>query len=625
MLYKLLIRLNRPQKRQLMLALDVLLAPLSLALACLLLNERTFFATATYEQVLMLMASCAAFSLGMTAALGLHRVRLNSYEMSGVGLTSVASVVVAFATSLVSAGFGWPISVRVWVAFSIILIIASVASRAAIRQILLALYRQGEGRIRVLIYGAGHTGQQLAAALRTDRTVEPVGFVDDNPTLQSLSINGLRVYSPLKIKELFQRYNVDRVILAMPSTSRPRQQQIARRLREMGCETKLLPSFAEMMQRSHGESRRIDHTAILNRSNLEDELPRVYDGYTDRVVMVTGAGGSIGSELCRQLLDCKPSKLILLDHSEFALYAMMKELAALRSTVQCVPLLMSVTDRPALERVMRQHKVQIVLHAAAYKHVPMVENNALAGLKNNVLGTKAAAEAARTTGVERFILVSTDKAVRPSNVMGASKRLAELVVQDLATRCKTTRYSMVRFGNVLGSSGSIIPLFEEQIAMGGPVTVTHPDVTRYFMTIPEASRLVLLAGSFARGGDVFVLDMGKPVRIAQVARQMIEAAGYSVRDDNNSNGDIEIRYIGLRKGEKLHEELLIGQDMLTTPHPKILRAREGHLSEIEVAAALAELRNAIEVGDTESARNAVFKWAAPKENRPAILAEKAIS
>ncbi|WP_246802550.1 nucleoside-diphosphate sugar epimerase/dehydratase [Donghicola eburneus] len=510
---------------------------------------------------------------------------------------------------------GIDIPIRAWIAAAACNSLLSIGARALVRQMLLAVYRKGDNRLRIVIYGAGQTGQQLAAALKTDRSVEIIGFVDDNPTLQSQTISGLKVHSPIKVKALCDKRQVDRVILAMPSVSLPRQRQISRRLNEMGCETRLLPSFAEMMNRTaNSEEQRFDANAVLNRARLEDQIPETGESYEGKVVMITGAGGSIGSELCRQIFSCKPKKIVLVDHSEFALYAISKELHALNRRIKIASVLMSVTDRKGIERVMRSKGVQVVLHAAAYKHVPIVENNELAGLWNNVFGTKITAEAARSVGVERFILVSTDKAVRPSNVMGASKRLAELVIQDLATRSSGTRFSMVRFGNVLGSSGSIIPLFEEQIASGGPVTVTHPEVTRFFMTIPEASRLVLLAGSFTRGGDVFVLDMGQPVRIAQVARQMIEAAGYSVRDHDNKDGDIEIRYIGMRPGEKLHEELLIGQDMLTTPHPKILRAREGRLSEIQVASALNDIRLAIESGDSEAARAAAFKWSMPTDD-----------
>jgi len=291
-------------------------------------------------------------------------------------------------------------------------------------------------------------------------------------------------------------------------------------------------------------------------------------------------------------------------------------LRSLAPEMRISPVLGSVCEKSLVNVLMRSRKVEIVLHAAAYKHVPMVESNAIEGMRNNVIGTRTVAQAARDAGVERFILVSTDKAVRPVSVMGASKRFAEMIVQDLATRSQNTRFSMVRFGNVLGSSGSVIPLFAEQIARGGPVTLTHADVTRYFMTIPEAARLVLLAGSFARGGDVFVLDMGKPIAVRDVARKMIEGSGLTVRDKQNPHGDIEIQITGLRPGEKLYEELLIGSDMLTTPHPKILRAQEGHLSEIELAKALKSLSEAIETRDVALLRSVLAQWIEQIEDRP---------
>lgn len=362
----------------------------------------------------------------------------------------------------------------------------------------------------------------------------------------------------------------------------------------------------------------VDTTRILGRDALGGDFPAASEAYRDHCILVTGAGGSIGSELCRQLLSFKPKRLVLLDHSELALYTVHRELQALDDNIDIRPALGSIGSPEFVEQVLADNDIDVIFHAAAYKHLPMVENNILEGLRNNVLGTRVVAEAARNKGVERFILVSSDKAVRPTSVMGSSKRLAELVVQDLATRNATTRFSMVRFGNVLGSSGSVLPLFEAQIRHGGPLTVTHPDVTRYFMTLSEAVHLVLMAGSLSRGGDVFVLDMGVPVSILSVAKNMIEGAGYRVKDAQNPNGDIEIRFTGLRPGEKMHEELLIGSDMLTTPHPKILRAQESYLSEIEMAGALQDLRRAIETRDETLAMDTLTKYVEgtlPSDNR----------
>lgn len=349
---------------------------------------------------------------------------------------------------------------------------------------------------------------------------------------------------------------------------------------------------------------------LLGRQAVNLDLPIVRDTYTGKVVLVSGSGGSIGSELCRQLISCKIRKLVLLEHSEYNLYAIENELEKLDEAceVQVVSVLGSVRDKAVLNRVLKEEGVQIILHAAAYKHVPLVENNELAGLRNNVLGTRAIAMAAVSSNVERFILISTDKAVRPTNIMGASKRMAEMVIQDLASRSNGTLFSMVRFGNVLGSSGSVIPLFKRQVEAGGPLTVTHAEVTRFFMTIQEAARLVLLCGGYTRGGDVFVLDMGKATKIIDLARKVIKLSGRTVKDSKNPDGDIEIQITGLRPGEKLYEELLIGNDMLTTPHKKILRAQENKLSELETAKMVKDIQKAIQQESQIAARETVIRW-----------------
>ena len=469
-------------------------------------------------------------------------------------------------------------------------------------------------RMPVLIYGAGQTGQQLAAALSRDDRLCPVAFADDEPRLRGLTIAGLRVHGADEIEALVAAHGVGRIILAMPSASEAMRIRLTRRLAATGCEVHALPSFADLVTGRASalyESRPIDPASLLGRDALENELPGVTDAYEGRRVLVTGAGGSIGSELCRQIASCAPASLYLLDHGEHALFQIERELREMAPDVEIIPILGSVCEPAVVGVLMQAKKIDVVVHAAAYKHVPMVEANAIEGMRNNVIGTRTVAIAAEEAGVERFILVSTDKAVRPTSVMGASKRFAEMIVQDLATRATNTRFSMVRFGNVLGSSGSVIPTFSAQIARGGPVTLTHPEVTRYFMTIPEAVRLVLLAATIARGGDVFVLDMGAPVRVRDIALRMIEAAGLRLRDADNPGGDIEIEITGLRPGEKLHEELLIGSDMLTTPHPRILRAQEGHLSELELAKALRSLNEAIEFRDVAQLRKVLGHWIEP--------------
>lgn len=349
--------------------------------------------------------------------------------------------------------------------------------------------------------------------------------------------------------------------------------------------------------------RTVTPDALLGRDKVDLDIPDVAKAYAGRVVMITGAGGSIGSELCRQLIGTSPARIVLFERSELALYHIDRELRPIAQAagIGVTARLGSVTDARRVTEVLQETGTEIVLHAAAYKHVPLVEENELEGVRNNVFGTQVVAEAAQVAGVERFILISTDKAVRPTNIMGATKRMAELVVQDLQTRSTYTKFSMVRFGNVLGSSSSVLPLFKQQIRRGGPVTVTDPDVTRFFMTIPEAARLVLLAGAYASGGDVFVLDMGKPVKILDIARRIIELSGRTVRE--NGIGDISIEMIGMRPGEKLHEELLIDDDSLcATPHEKILRAEEVMLSEIEIVATLRDLRDVLEQGNVKQLR-----------------------
>lgn len=609
MLYEICISMHRSQKSAILLSIDLFLIALAFIVAqCLVYMQLP--STALLASALPFLFVMIPLAWGISIYLGLHRIKLNAYELQGVIETAAMAAVIGASGVVVNLLLSNPTAPQLFVIFTMMYLILSVSSRLLMRTFVLWIYREGKPRKRVLIYGAGQTGQQLAAALVTDDALQSVAFVDDNPTLQSLTISGLKVYSPLHIRDLVTRLGVDRVLLAMPSASAPVQARLARSLREIGCEVHALPSFAQLVtdQDIVAKSAPVAWANLLGRNRLESELPGVSDAYKGKRILVTGAGGSIGSELCRQLVACEPGCLVLFDHAELSLYNIEAELSGLEPDLDLVPILGSITQRSLVERVLTELNIDVVLHAAAYKHLPMVEINCIEGLRNNVLGTKILADAAKAVGVERFILVSSDKAVRPTSVMGSSKRLAEMIIQDLATRSTTTRFSMVRFGNVLGSSGSVIPLFESQIANGGPVTVTHSDVTRYFMTVSEAVRLVLLAGSFARGGDVFVLDMGKPVSIRQVARQMIEGAGYTVKDDENPKGDIEIQLTGLRPGEKLHEELLIGSDMLTTPHPKILRAQENYLSEIETANAVQEIRRAIEAQDPVAARAVLDRW-----------------
>ena len=609
--YQIVTSLTAKQKRNFFVLIDAVLVLLSLGLAAVLFATK-FETFQILKHGAYIGFFLAALCIAVSLMLGLSRIRLNAFETGGMKPTALLTCILTGAGLLLNIALDSPFVNAMFPVFGMIFLISVVVTRSIMRSILLMVYRSAKNRTRIVVYGAGQTGQQLAAALRTDNAVVLVAFVDDNPRLQSLTVSGAPVYAPSRLKDLVANKSVDRVVLAMPSATPAVQARIAMRLREMGCEVHALPSFAELIQQKdlNKRSTPVSLDDLLGRNKLENELPEVAESYHNRCILITGAGGSIGSELCRQLVACKPARLVLFDHSELALYNIEKELQDLDVTqgIELISILGSVCDPVLCAKVLHDHKVEVVLHAAAYKHVPMVEKNEIAGLNNNVLGTKTLADAALKAKVSRFILVSSDKAVRPTNVMGASKRLAELVVQDLATRADKTRFAMVRFGNVLGSSGSVIPLFEEQIARGGPVTLTHHDVARYFMTISEAARLVLLAGSYSRGGDLFVLNMGELVPIKKLARQMIEGAGYSVLDKNNPDGDIEIVVTGLRPGEKLIEELLISPDMLTTPHPKIMRAQETYLSELEMANAIKDLRIAVEGSDEEAARAVIARW-----------------
>lgn len=610
-MFKLISSLTRKQKAYIFLALELGLVPLALLFAYTVQSLptsplETLFLSAPALPYLV------AIAAGLSLWLGLPNIPLAAYEGYAVGLTAVLALLLAGAAALLSSVSGLDLPPGTHVMFGISYFLFLVAARVVLYQVVVAIYRRALPRRRVLIYGAGTTGTQLAQALKAHERIDPVAFVDDNTSLQGMVLMGLPVYPPARIAEIVKARNISRVLLAMPSQSQPKQAQIIKRLQGMKLEVQALPSFAQLI----GEEALVDKLTpvspqnFLGRATRKVTLAADRDSYGGRVVLVSGAGGSIGSELCRQVLACRPSKLVCYELSELALYTVHQELEQLAENtgIELVPVLGSITDPRQVRKVLTDHGVQVVLHAAAYKHVPLVEANPLAGLANNVFGTQTLAREAAAQGVERFILISSDKAVRPTNVMGASKRLAELVVQDLATRHGDTIFAMVRFGNVLGSSGSVVPLFQDQISRGGPVTVTDPRVKRYFMTISEAVQLVLKAGAEARGAEVFVLDMGEPVPILQLARQVIQRAGYTVRDAENPDGDIEIDIIGLRPGEKLEEELTLSTDLIGTRHQKIFCAQEETLSEIEVAALLRGLREALAASDEGAARQVILRW-----------------
>ncbi len=550
---------------------------------------------------------CVCVAIPVFGRLGLYRqvVRyMGNYAMvavvKGTLLAGLAVAVVPYMLQL----SGFPRSVPI--IFWLLALLYVSGTRFAVRAV---IQRQNRAHKReaVIIYGAGSKGVELARLLVQQDEYQPIAFLDDNRKLQKSSIDGVYVYPPRELAQLLRDSKVRQVLVAVTQDVQSRR-NIIDYLAGFAVRVRLIPDIGELVsgQQSLANLHDVGIEDLLGRSEVAALPHLLARSVVQRTVMVTGAGGSIGSELCRQILRQRPKLLVLLDQSEFGLYQIQRELSmvaeaeALPAPVAAV--LGSVTDRALLGRTLRRYEVETLYHAAAYKHVSLVENNVIQGLKNNTFGTLYCAQAALDCGVERFILISTDKAVRTTSVMGASKRLAEMILQALQNDSDTTLFSMVRFGNVLGSSGSVVPLFTEQIESGGPVTVTHPDVTRYFMSIPEAAQLVLQASSMATGGDVFLLDMGKPVKILDLAHRLIHLKGYSIKDDDNPEGDIEVQFTGLKPGEKLHEELLVNGDVIGTDHRKIMRAEEGYLPWTELRGALNTLEQACDTFDYEAVK-----------------------
>jgi FlaA1/EpsC-like NDP-sugar epimerase len=575
-----LLALPRGAKRLIMGAADAVMLPVALWAAFVLKFDRLSFDMAAYGD-LFLVATVAA--LVIFAFLGLYRTIIRF-----MGLHAMATVVAGVFVSVVALEAYDRVARSAHVPLSVLAIYAALAlvylagSRFIVRY--LVYYKRNGGAAKcVAIYGAGEAGARLSSVLLGGPDFAPVAFIDDKRSLHGSRINGIKVFSREALPELIRNYDIERVLLAIPSASLRRKQEILRVLEPLGIHVQSMPDLSDIISGlAHiDELRDVDVVDLLGRDAVPPD-PRLFAScIRGKSVLVTGAGGSIGSELCRQIIKLSPRRLVLFEMSELALYTIQGELAEVAGreniTTEIIPLLGNAHHRHRVREVLSTYGVQTVYHAAAYKHVPIVEHNVVEGIHNNVISTWYTAEAARETGVETFVLVSTDKAVNPANVMGATKRLAELVLQALQERTTTTRFCMVRFGNVLASSGSVVPLFKKQIREGGPVTVTHPDVIRYFMTIPEAAQLVIQAGAMAKGGDVFVLDMGRPVLIDDLARRMINLMGLTVRDAADPDGDIEITYTGLRTAEKLFEELLIGSNITGTDHPMIMRAMEHSL------------------------------------------------
>ncbi len=591
-----LLQLPRSAKRAISVIIDICAIVVSLVLALSLSRD-----VLTIESTTGWLAVTTWLVIGSIAIfvkLGLYRAVVRYVSVRAFSMVLTGAI---FATLLLSAliyAFEVTLPATGIVNFGLMTLLIVGGSRFAMRE----LYHRMVSRkkIPVMIYGAGSAGRQLAQALSNGEEFAPRVFVDDDDTLQRALLLGIPVIDPAKVETAVKEQGIERILLALPSASRSMRKQILESLEKLNVKVQTVPGMADMVNgdMSIDQLQDVRIEDLLGRDPVAPDPALMQQHIRDKVVLVTGAGGSIGAELCRQIIVQKPKALVLYELSEFGLYSIERELNELIQrhqlpSIDIYPVIGTVQRRNRIATVMKSFHVQTVYHAAAYKHVPLVEYNMVEGVRNNVFGTLYTAEAAIEANVELFVLISTDKAVRPTNVMGTTKRLAELTLQGLAQRNSTsTRFAMVRFGNVLGSSGSVVPLFKKQIEQGGPVTVTHPDITRYFMTIPEAAQLVIQAGTMGDSGAVFVLDMGEPVKIIDMARKMIHLSGREIRSPEHPEGDIEIVYSGLRPGEKLYEELLIGEDVLPCNHPRISRAQELALDWPEMSALIERLDDA---------------------------------
>lgn len=602
--------LTRIQKHVIITAVDIAIIPFALWLGFLL---RLGIVNPLENQEWHHLALVLFVSICLLGAYRLYRIKLKTFDLTSIRRIFFYSGSLILAFGFISFILDFNVSRSITIYFGSTVFILSVLIRIGAVALLRKIGSDHKAAKQVIIYGAGSAGAQLALALRQAHEVRPVCFVDDNVALHGLIIAGLKVHSPNVIEAMVERGQVQRILIAIPSLSMTKSVALMQQFSHLNCEMQIVPSYVDLIagNATVNNLKTVTPDDLLGRSKVDLDTPEIAKTYAGRSVLVTGAGGSIGAELCHQLLNCNPRRIVLLERSEIALYKIDQLLSPICATagIELKRRLASVTDKRAVEAAIAEEEVEIVLHAAAYKHVPLVEENEVEGARNNVIGTRIVAEAAAAAKIERFILISTDKAVRPTNIMGATKRLAELIVQDIQCSHPSTKMSMVRFGNVLGSSGSVVPLFRKQIAMGGPVTITHPEVTRYFMTIPEAARLVLLAGAYAEGSDLFVLDMGAPVKIYDLALRMIELSGRTVRDKNNPEGDIEIVVRGLRPGEKLYEELLIDdRSLVSTPHEKILRAKVTGRNGSDVQDMLASMEEAIEMRSPTKVREIVRNY-----------------
>lgn len=575
------------------------------------------------QERLFCAATTLIISLYMFVKLGLYRAILRYINHQALVAVIIGTGVSALTLAATSFFYSAAIPRSVPIIYFFIALLFTGLPRLAVRGLVHSLqHRTGEA---VIIYGAGSCGHQLCAELEAGNLYRPVAFVDDDKKLRKSSVRGLPVEKPDRLEKLVKQLNVNKVLLAISNLPPKNRQRIVSHLADIAIQIKTVPTREDILTGKARISQLVDLDIadLLGRAQIPPKEHLLDSSIKNKVVMVTGAGGSIGSELCRQIIKRKPCKLILLETNELSLYQIERELeAATSADIDLVCSVGSIQDAEQIRALINRHKIASVFHAAAYKHVPLMEENVIAAIKNNVFGTITCAQTSAEERVETFVLVSTDKAVRPTNVMGASKRVAELALQALAQKTETTtKFTMVRFGNVLGSSGSVVPLFKEQIQAGGPVTVTHPDVIRYFMTIPEAAELVLQASNLGEGGDVFVLDMGDPIKIVDLAERMIQLSGHQLKSDGQPNGDIEIQYTGLRAGEKLYEELLVGDNVEGTEHPRIMRAEEASLAPDDMQKLIAQLKQGCEDNCPEAIRKTLIRAAIGYHPEPALAAK----
>ncbi|EPC4929503.1 polysaccharide biosynthesis protein [Vibrio cholerae] len=617
---KKILRLSRPKKRFLSVTIDVIFITLSFYLAFWARLGRSISLLDSNYILIVLGTTC--ITIYAFTRLGLYRAILRYLTFHALAVVSIGTVISAVSVAVLAFYFDASIPRSVPIIYAAFLCLLCGGARLIVKVLVTQVNKKGSKP--VLIYGAGSAGRQLAIALRNSDTHKVIGFVDEDKTLTGTILMGLTVYYVQSIDKLVRKHKVQQILLAIPSATRARRKSILDSLVNLPAEVLTVPDMKDIIdgKAKIDELKDVAIDDLLGRDSVVPHQILMEANIKNKIVMVTGAGGSIGSELCRQIVRQKPKALVLFELSEFGLYQIDRELKQLMEAeglhVEIIPLLGSVQRINRLVVTMKSFKVQTVYHAAAYKHVPLVEYNVVEGVRNNVFGTYYAAQAAIEAGVESFVLISTDKAVRPTNVMGTTKRMAELGLQALAEqenrKAKGTRFCMVRFGNVLGSSGSVVPLFKRQIEAGGPITVTHPDIIRYFMTIPEAAQLVIQAGAMGKGGDVFVLDMGEPVRITDLAVNLIQLSGLEVKDEQHPYGDIAIEFTGLRPGEKLYEELLIGDNVQKTAHERIMTANERYLPLAEFEQHLNELDKACHAFNHERIRELLLE--APTDFNP---------